>query len=147
METSLPAAVVPHDLVEELDTIQLVRKNYVQPLTVKWVQDQGNSSSSSVSSNVDIAVTLNPGDPPVNFEWIVVSPTDVGGTLVVDVNLEKVKKENLSFFSSSFFNSIFQFRARRILAFLFAYPERFPIAKTVLKSAPTLPCRIRRLRL
>lgn len=70
----------------------LKKKSYVQPLTSKWVTH--DSIDSNVSSQVDFSVTLHADDPPVYFTWSIDSPTDVGGTLQIELKLEKVINTN-----------------------------------------------------
>lgn len=66
-----------------------MRKNYVQPLTVKWVTFN-SAIDSNVSANVNFNVSLHPAAPPVYFSLSISSPTDVGGTLQIELKLEKV---------------------------------------------------------
>ena len=71
------------------NAVELVRKSYSQPLTVKWVKDRSDGSQ-NMTSDLDISVNLRPGDDPVVYSLTVLSPTDVGGTLVVDVKFNEV---------------------------------------------------------
>lgn len=71
------------------EAVELVRKSSVQPLTIKWVTDTSDGTG-NLTANTNIAVSLQPDDPPVVFSWTVLSPTDVGGTLVVDVKVNQV---------------------------------------------------------
>jgi len=71
-------------------TIELMRKNYVQPLTAKWTTFD-NSIDSNVSANVNFNVSFHPAAPPIFFSLSISSPTDVGGTLQIELKLEKVK--------------------------------------------------------
>lgn len=90
---------------EEQDVVKLVRKNYVQALSAKWVVDQsidGNISASS-DSNID----LGPSDLPTYFTWTVLSPIDVGGTLQVDIKFNKVYIYNKIFWRHANLNLMF----------------------------------------
>ena len=69
--------------------IELMRKNYVQPLTAKWTIFD-SSIDSNVSANVNFNVSLHPAAPPIYYSLSISSPTDVGGTLQIELKLEKV---------------------------------------------------------
>lgn len=71
------------------NAVELVRKSYSQPLTVKWVKDR-NDGSQNMTSDLDTSVNLRPGDDPVIYSFTILTPTDVGGTLVVDVKFNEV---------------------------------------------------------
>ena len=83
----------------QLTTTELMRKNYVQPLTVKWVTFN-SAIDSNVSANVNFNVSLHPAAPPVYFSLSISSPTDVGGTLQIELKLEKVGLLKMDFFWS-----------------------------------------------
>lgn len=68
--------------------VGLVRKSYVQPLTVKWVRDHDDNGN--LTNYSEFPVQLNPIDPPVFLTWVVEAPLDVGGTLQIDLKLAKV---------------------------------------------------------
>ena len=67
-----------------------MRKNYVQPLTAKWTTFD-NAIDSNVSANVNFNVSLHPAASPIYFSLSISSPTDVGGTLQIELKLDKVK--------------------------------------------------------
>ena len=60
-----------------------MRKNYPQPLSVKW---QRSNSNLSASASMLIDVKSNPDV----FTWTIMSPIDLGGTLQVEVQLTQV---------------------------------------------------------
>lgn len=68
--------------------MELVRKSYVQPLTVKWVRD--HEDNGNLTNYTEFPVELMPADPPVFLTWAVEAPLDAGGTLQVELKLAKV---------------------------------------------------------
>lgn len=37
-------------------------------------------------------IDLQPSDPPTFLSWIITSPTDIGGTLQIDIKFNKVRQ-------------------------------------------------------
>lgn len=77
-------------------TIELMRKNYVQPLTAKWTTFD-NAIDSNVSANVNFNVSLHPAASPIYFSLSISSPTDVGGTLQIELKLDKEQNTSIIF--------------------------------------------------
>ncbi len=76
--------------VEETATsVKLVRKSFVQPLSAKWVLDQSKEDG-NITANVESILDLESGNIPTFISWTILSPTDVGGTLQVDIKFNKV---------------------------------------------------------
>ncbi len=84
------SAVIDENVVEE-NAIQLVKKNYVQPLNTKWVLDKSNGDG-NISASTDFMLHLQPSDPSTLLSWTIQSPTDLGGTLQIDIKFDKVWK-------------------------------------------------------
>lgn len=72
------------------DVIVLVRKNYVQSLSTKWVLE-GKNGDGNISASTESSVDLLPNNLSSYWSWTVISPIDVGGTLQVDIKLNKVR--------------------------------------------------------
>ena len=69
--------------------VKLVRKSVVQPLSAKWVLDQSKEDG-NITANVESFLDLESGNIPTFLSWTILSPTDVGGTLQVDIKFNKV---------------------------------------------------------
>lgn len=81
------------DKVFDKESVELVRKNYVQPLNVKWLLDEGIQDG-NVSANTDFSLNLQPSETPKLLSWKIMSPNDVGGTLQVSMKFNKVHSAN-----------------------------------------------------
>lgn len=84
------STLIEENVVEE-NAVLLVRKNYVQPLNAKWVLDESNGDG-NISASTDFMLHLQPSDPPTLLSWTILSPTDLGGTLQIDIKFDKVWK-------------------------------------------------------
>lgn len=69
--------------------VKLVRKSYVQPLSAKWVLDQSKEDG-NITANTESILDLESSDIPSFLSWTILSPSDVGGTLQVDIKFNKV---------------------------------------------------------
>jgi hypothetical protein len=76
------------DRVDET-AAKLVRKNYVQPLSAKWVLDHSKGDD-NISANTESILDLKSSDIPTFLSWSILSPTDIGGTLQVDIKFNQV---------------------------------------------------------
>lgn len=74
---------------EKSNATQLVRKSYSQTLTAKWILNE-NGSSEDISGSPDFVLVLQPNDEPTFLSLAILSPTDLGGTLQVELSFEKV---------------------------------------------------------
>ncbi|XP_046643981.1 transmembrane protein 8B-like [Daphnia pulicaria] len=83
------------DRVDET-AAKLVRKNYVQPLSAKWVLDHSKGDD-NISANTESILDLKSSDIPTFLSWSILSPTDIGGTLQVDIKFNQDERNSSVF--------------------------------------------------